>query len=111
MCYNILPGGNTILHKLYKQGPFIKYIFMTSQPDEEDISKIKFHVPFILNLDHLSPMHYSFKLQDFRSVHVYLTYLQAYGIDHHSRAIADILPEIIESDVPSLVSYLDSRLQ
>lgn len=39
-----------------------------------------------------------------------LKYLSAYGLDHHSRTIADILPFIIEKGLPSLIHYLDSRL-
>jgi hypothetical protein len=41
-----------------------------------------------------------------------LKYLSAseYGIDHHSRAIVDLLPKIIEHDLPHFVNYLDSRL-
>lgn len=39
-----------------------------------------------------------------------LTYLAAYGLDHHSRTIADTMPFIIEKGLPSLEAYLDSRL-
>lgn len=39
-----------------------------------------------------------------------LTYLSGYGIDHHSRAIVELLPFIFEKDIPSLLDYIDSRL-
>jgi len=39
-----------------------------------------------------------------------LTYLSGYGLDHHSRAIVDILPFSIKKGLPSLLPYLDSRL-
>jgi len=40
-----------------------------------------------------------------------LKHLAGYGIDHHSRAIIDIVPFCIEKQLPSLLNYLDSRLQ
>lgn len=57
LCYNILPKGNTILHLLYKEGDMVEKIFETAHPDEENRTKMKFHVPFIQNLNHKSPMH------------------------------------------------------
>lgn len=39
LCFNILPGGDTILHKLFKLGEVIAYIYKTAQPNEEDVSK------------------------------------------------------------------------
>lgn len=41
----------------------------------------------------------------------FLNYLSGYGIDHHTRAIIDIIPSVIEKQLPSLLPYLDSRLQ
>lgn len=39
-----------------------------------------------------------------------LTYLAGYQIDHHSRAIIDLIPFIIEKQLPSFLPYLDSSL-
>lgn len=39
-----------------------------------------------------------------------LIYLAGYGIDHHSRGIIDLIPYIIEKDLPALLDYIDSRL-
>lgn len=38
MCYNILPGGNTILHKLHNNGDNILKIFKIAHPNEEVVS-------------------------------------------------------------------------
>ena len=57
LCYNILPGGDTILHELCANGVIIKKIFEIAHPNEENIAETKFHIPFIQNLDHMSPMH------------------------------------------------------
>ena len=39
-----------------------------------------------------------------------LEYLVYYGIDHHSRAIVEKLPLMIEKDLPNFVKYLESRI-
>ncbi len=56
--YNILPGGNTILHKLStNSGDVIKKIMTIAHPDEENISNMAIHIPFLQNLQGKSPMH------------------------------------------------------
>jgi len=47
LCYNILPGGDTVLHKLSTNGDMIKKIFMIAHPNEEDVSDMKFHIPLL----------------------------------------------------------------
>lgn len=39
-----------------------------------------------------------------------LKYLSAYELDHHSRAINDLLPVFVDKSLPELPAYLDSRL-
>jgi hypothetical protein len=39
-----------------------------------------------------------------------LKYLSGYDIDHHSRAIEDLLPNLIEKELPELKNYLASRV-
>ncbi len=50
------------------------------------------------------------KQKDFKGMDMMLQYLQGYGVDHHSRAIVNILPILIEHDLPSFPDYLSSRL-
>ncbi len=66
---------------------------------EED-SIIKYHVPFIPNLDSKTAIHYSIKHSDFKTIDTLLKYLKYYDIDHHSRAIKDLYPIFIEKDLP-----------
>ena len=47
LCYNILPGGDTVLHKLSTNGDMIKKIFQIAHPNEEDVSDMKFHIPLL----------------------------------------------------------------
>lgn len=43
-------------------------------------------------------------------VDLFLSQLKFDGIDNHSRAIMDILPELFEHELPSLKEYFNSRL-
>jgi hypothetical protein len=56
-------------------------------------------------------MHLSKEGQDIRTMETMLTYLCGYGIDHHSRAIIELIPFIIEKQLPSLLEYIESRSQ
>jgi len=38
-----------------------------------------------------------------------LKYLKYYGFDHHSRAIENALPALVENDVNEFLEYLESR--
>ncbi|CDW71887.1 wd-40 repeat protein [Stylonychia lemnae] len=110
LLYNILPQGNTILHKLSANGDVIKKLFHLAHPNEENVKEIHIHVPFLQNLNGESPLHICKKQQDIRTMDTMLTYLAGYGIDHHSRALIELMPIIIEKQLPSLLPYLDSRL-
>lgn len=50
LAYNILPGGDTILHKLCYNGEIVKQIFSLAHPNEEKIHETKIHMPFLQNL-------------------------------------------------------------
>jgi hypothetical protein len=56
-------------------------------------------------------MHICKEQQDIRTIDLMLKYLSGYGIDHHSRAMTDIIPFMVEKQLPSLLYYLESRLQ
>lgn len=85
-------------------------IFDLAHPNEEDVHEMAFHIPFIQNLEGKSPMHICKEHQDVRAMDTMVSYLTAYGLDHHSRAISDIIPFLVEKQIPALLSYLDSRL-
>ena len=111
LVYNILPGGDTILHKLSDHGEIIRSIFALAHPNEEDVTEVRFHVPFLQNFFEESPMHISKVNHDLRTVDTYYRYLQAYGMDHHSRAMFDLVAYAIEKKLPNLLDYINSRLQ
>eukprot|EP00347_Sterkiella_histriomuscorum_P009906 403339425 len=110
ICYNILPGGDTILHKLYNSEESVSQIFKMAQPDEEKLELIKVHIPFLPNFELKSPMHICKDKQNIKNIDVMLKYLSGYKLDHHSRAIYDLIPYFISRQLPSLSDYLESRV-
>lgn len=69
-----------------------------------------FDFPFIQDLKGKTPLHILEKNQDNKSMDLVLETLCHFGLDHHSRYILDLWSEIIQSDVPSVVDYLNSRM-
>ena len=71
-------------------------------------------IPFIPNIDGQTPLHLSIdgENQEIRVADFFLRkLLPDMPLDHHGRAIANIIHICIEKDVPSLGKYLDSRLK
>ena len=90
--------GNTLNYKDHKEG-FSK------------ISSLDYHIPIIQNVEGLSPLHVAKKASDYKSIDVLLKYLSVYDIDHHSKAIKDLIPNFIEKNLSSIPEYLTSRMQ
>ncbi|CDW76646.1 UNKNOWN [Stylonychia lemnae] len=109
MIYNILPGGNTILHKMFKSQNKIAKIFKICHEQNQ----IKYHIPFLQNFNGNSPIDLSIDIgqNDFKSIFSVLQYLGLYPIDHHSRAIKGSLYVMIEQELPEFLDYLDTRFQ
>jgi hypothetical protein len=56
LLYNILPGGETIIHRL-KSRPFaLEQLYNAAQPDQDKRNVIKFHIPFLPDCNGNSPM-------------------------------------------------------
>ncbi|CDW72997.1 UNKNOWN [Stylonychia lemnae] len=73
--------------------------------------EIKFHMPFISNLDGESPIHLCIKKQAFKNIDIMLNCLSLYPIDHHSRTIKDLYPDFLELKLHNFLDYIDSRIQ
>jgi hypothetical protein len=70
-------------------------------------------MPFIPDINGETPLHHSISgdRAEIRVADYFLTdVLPKMPLDHHGRAIASIISICIEKNVPSLRSYLDSRL-
>ena len=88
----------------------IEAIYDICQPNAEDRSEIKFEVPFLVNFEGKSPMDLLNEKKDYKGLDMMLGYLSGYDYDHHSRAISEIIPNLIARELPSVGDYLNSRL-
>lgn len=109
--YNILPHGNTVLHLVHDNGNLMEDLLKVAHPHPEDRSKIGIHIPFLKNMDDKSPIHLCNEGTEYRYINVMLEYLAGYDIDHHSRAIAEVLPVMIDHSLPNFIPYLESRIR
>lgn len=65
LCLNILPNGETLVHKICMDDDLVKAVFSYSQPNEEDRAHINFEIPFLKSLvtdpntteEGVSPLH------------------------------------------------------
>lgn len=62
-----------------------------------------------MNFENKGFLNLLYERKDTKTVNMALEYMRYYGIDHHSRAINDLLPEMME--LPNFVKYLESRMQ
>lgn len=108
--FNILPDGDTLLHKFENKGYLITELFEFVHPNSLDPTVKLSHIPFLQNFAGKSPMHALDDKSDYRTMDMLLTYLAGYKLDHHSRAISELLPGMLAHDLPHLNQYLESRL-
>jgi len=95
MLYNILPGGDTLFHKIHNRYSEVTKVFDLCHNLEE--SKIKYHVPYLPNFKGLSPIDLCLmnETKEYRQIFSVLKYLKLYPIDHHSRTIKSAIPTMI----------------
>jgi hypothetical protein len=109
LIYNILPGGNTVMHKLFHKGETLEKLLEMCHPTKDEQMYIKFEIPFLKNLANKSPIHYCLEKSDYRNINLMLQYLSLYKADHHSRAIEGQLHGMVMHKIENLIPYLDSR--
>jgi ankyrin repeat protein len=110
LCFNIFPKGKTVLHFIQDNGVQIKEVYMKVKSINKKLS-IEMTLPFIRDFDGESPLHICIKNQNLQSVNTFLMFLKDDPIDNHARSIVDILPKILEEEVPSFKNYLNARLK
>ena len=74
------------------------------------ISAPDFEMPFIKDLNGLTPLHYCIETSDLKTADIIIKYLANAPLDHHSREIVDILPVLVTKNLPSLHQYFDKRM-
>ena len=105
---NILPEGISILQVLIKQTDIFQQFMDFSQPFLDDRTKFEFRIPYVMNFHNKGFLDIPIERCDTKAANLALEYLIGYGIDHHSRYINHLIPELVE--LPNFVPYLESRM-
>jgi len=111
MLYNITPTGLTILHQAHNDYELIDDIFKAIHPDPENPATYTMEIPFLQNVDGISPMDLCLKHGQYTTADLILKYLKHYPFDHHSRALESALPHLVEKEVPEFLPYIESRVR
>lgn len=121
LALNIFPQGKTVLHYAYKNLHIVRRFYKVIEHDIlkqkqiaaaselEDTGHLYFDIPFMKDFDEKTPMHLCMDNENYKSADIILQKLCNDKIDSHSRAINDILPQLVTAELTSLGNYLDSR--
>jgi hypothetical protein len=96
-----------VIHYAVKKLDLIIRIYDMAEKQKEKGKE--FVIPFIKNIDGLSPLHKCFELRNYKSAEVFIEKLKNDSIDNHGRAIATALPLCVAFKLSSLPEYFDSR--
>jgi hypothetical protein len=55
-------------------------------------------------------LHLLLKRQDYKSANDLLLYLTQFKLDHHSRHISELFPQLVKHELPNVSKYLESRV-
>jgi len=91
LVYNIFPWCNTVLHYAASKPDIIKELYEYSEMEDEE-----FEVPFLNNLDTISPMHLCMTNKEFKTADLLFEKLANAPLDHHSRAVVNTLSIAID---------------
>jgi hypothetical protein len=107
LVFSILPGGDTIFHRLLNLNEVetLDYIAGVVLAD----TNLSF--PYVRNLENKCPIAYALEKNQYKFINVLIKYLSEMEIDHHSRYIADFLPDILALDLSNFAAYIQSRGQ
>lgn len=131
LALNIFPHGKTVLHYAYQNLNIVRRFYKVIEAEvakakeiaasnDQDVSNQGyFEIPFLKTFSGaqdkdgadvgLTPLHLCMKSGNFKSADIILQKLCNDPIDSHSRSINDIIPQLVENELPSLGKYFDSR--
>lgn len=107
--FTILPGGQTALHRLYRESDIIDYLYKQALSNKDDVSSLRYSVPYLKDMVGNCPVSLCREKDSLKSLNFIIKYLSGQGIDHHSRLIYKHLPYILEMEINTLPDYLNSR--
>lgn len=109
MCLNILPNSKSFLHYAANKLDLLTYLQQQLQPTQ---SPSIVEVPFTRDYFGKTPLHMNFEegQVNVECAAFFLNLLKDMPIDHHGKAVADIIFKCLEFEVPGIEVYLQSRL-
>jgi hypothetical protein len=114
LIYNIFPSGQSVLHMVARSqsGELLDKLLQKCHIQNEQLKKltVRLHLPFVQNFEGITPMDILKSKADIRGLDKMLYNLTPYGVDHHSREIKHLFPLFINSLLPNLNAYLQSRV-
>ena len=89
-------------------------LFENALIDTENPWRLKYSIPYIVQFDDenkkVCPMELAMADKgSVKTAGMMLYFLKAQDFDHHSKQLANILPELISKDVANVTEYIDSR--
>ena len=99
-----MPGCKTIIHK------FNENIELSQFLSKIAVNAENFEMPFIADLKGKTRLHYCLENQDVKTAGILINYLADAPLDHHSREIVNLIPDLVRLKVPYLTNYLDKRI-
>jgi hypothetical protein len=99
-------GGNTLLHFLAHFNLGFEVVDHIGRQAKKD----GFVVPFLLNGNRATPLDLTVSRRDHKQTNSLIKLLQKAPMDHHSRLIAHLMPQLVgDMSVPQLDKYFDRR--
>ncbi len=105
--YNILPGCETCLHKVWLNAKALEKLMAYSLTLDADDTIMD--IPFIKNIQGKSPIHICLENEDMKSVNIMLTQLRQAHLQHHSEEIVDVFYMLIKKVSQNVLDYVDKR--
>jgi hypothetical protein len=82
---------------------------MIESDDPDGEPELKYNIPFFENFNNDSVFDLCVKKNNYVALNMHLDYLKHYSVDHHSRLLARVFPELIEARLSNLIPYIESR--
>ena len=106
MNFTILPQLKHVLHKLGTKPESVDELFQSSLADPQVISSFKYSIPYIIDINDRGPLNIYLANEEWTEIETCLKYMSAYGIDHHSRLLYKIMPDLVNLGLTGFLEYI-----
>lgn len=106
LIHNVFPvRKSTLLHFIAGSNVGFESVdFLTNMS-----KKSQFVVPFLTDIDGMTPLDIAVNRKDHKLTNSLVRMLSKAPMDHHSRLISHLIPQLIDMGLPALEKYFDKR--